>query len=103
LYDVIAEDSAMAIGTTALDTPFTTDTDNGTANAWQDSPRGIIAKNTFTEANVTNQDFLAFNLELDSDDATEEMNVYGIVMDYMPKVGLGGPSSFNAEHDQELA
>lgn len=101
LYDVIAEDSAMAVGTTALDTTIAVDTDNGTADAWQHSPRGIINGNTFTSSNVTNQDFLALNIELDATDASEEINLYGVMLDYMPKPGLGGPSSFDAAVDQE--
>lgn len=101
LYDVISEDSAIAIGTTPLDTVIADETDNGVANAWQESPRGTIAKNIFTKDNVVNQDLLAINIELDLDDATEEMNMYGILIDYMPKPGLGGPSSFDSAHDNE--
>lgn len=100
-FGVIAEDAAMAIGATDLDTTIAVDTDNGTADAWQHSPRGIINGGTFTPANVTNQDFLALNIELDATDASEEINLYGLMIDYMPKPGLGGPSSFNAEFDQE--
>jgi len=101
LYDVIDEDSAIAIGTTALSTAIADETDNGTADAWQYSPRGILDGNIITKAQVTNGSILALNLELDLDDASEEMNMYGIVMDYMPKPGLGGPSGFNTEYDNE--
>lgn len=95
LYDVIAEDAALALGTTALDTAIASDTDNGTADAWQDSPRGVLNGNSITEDNVTNSDLLALNLELGVDDASEEMNMYGLLIDYVPKRGQGHPQTFN--------
>ena len=95
LYDVIAEDSALALGTTALSTTIASDTDNGTANAWQDSPRGVLNGGIITEAQVTGQAIMALNLELDSDDASEEMNMYGLMIDYVPKRSQGSPSTFN--------
>lgn len=101
LYDVIAEDAALAVGSTALDTTIAVVTDNGTASAWQDTARGIINGNTFTKANLTNSDFLAINIELDATDASEAINLLGIVIDYMPKRGLGGFPDFNAAFDQE--
>jgi hypothetical protein len=97
LYDVIPEDSAIAIGTTALDVPHVAadDTDSGVANAWQWSTRGVINGNTFTEANITNGDLLAINVELDATDAAEEINLHGIQLDYVPKRYQGHPSTFN--------
>jgi len=101
LYDTLDEDDAIAIGTTALSTAIAAEKDNGTADAWQYSPRGILNGNVITKTQVANGSILALNLELGLDDASEEMNMYGIVIDYMPKVGLGGPSGFNAAYDEE--
>ncbi len=95
LYDVIAEDAAIALGTNALSTAIAAAKDNGTANAWQDSPRGILDGQTITEANVIAQDLLAINLVLLLDDATEEMNMYGLMFDYMPKRYQGNPAALN--------
>ena len=95
LYDVIAEDAALAIGTTALSTAIVAETDNGTANAWQDSPVGTLNGQVITEANVINQDLLAINLVLLLDDASEEMNMYGLIIDYVPKRYQGHPGAYN--------
>lgn len=95
LYDIIAEDAALALGTTALDTAIASDTDNGTADAWQDSPSGVLDGESISEANVTSQAILAINLELDSDDASEEMNMYGLLIDYVPKRYQGPAYHFN--------
>ena len=86
LYDVISEDSAMAVGTTALDTAIAAELDNGTANAWQESPRGILDGNTLTAAQVAAMDFMTINLVLLLDDNSGgALNMYGLVLDYMPK------------------
>lgn len=95
LYDVIAEDAAIAIGTTALDTTIAVDTDNGTANAWQYTPRGVIDGGTVSEDNVTGEDLLAINVELDATDAGETIHLHGISIDYVPKRGQGMPQTFN--------
>lgn len=95
LYDVIAENAAIAIGTTALDTAIAVDTDSGVANAWQWSPRGEIAGNTFTESNLTNGDLIAVNIELDATDASETIHLHGIQIDYVPKREQGPFPTFN--------
>lgn len=99
LYDLIEEDAAMAIGTTALDTAIAAETDNGTANAWQWSAWGTLDGNTVSEANVQGGDFMAINLELDVDDASEEMNMYGIEISYVPKRYEGAAQTYNADSD----
>lgn len=95
LYDVIAEDAAVAIGTTALDTAVAVDTDNGVANAWQWSPRGVIDGATFTKDNLTGADLIAVNIEFDATDASETVHLHGIQIDYVPKRGLGPFPTFN--------
>lgn len=97
LYDIISENAALAIGTTALDTTIAAALDNGTANAWQESPRGILNGSTISEANVAAMDIMAVNLELQLDDASEEMNMYGIIIDYMPKDFEGSPRTRNSD------
>ena len=102
LYDIIPENSAIALGTTALSTIIALlETDNGTANAWQESARGVLNGDTVTEANLTTQAIMAINLELDSDAASEEMNMYGLMIDYVPKRYLGEPVSWNPAYDRE--
>ena len=97
LYDMIAEDAAIAIGTTACDTTHVaaSDTDSGVANAWQWSTRAVINGNTFTETNLTNEDILALNIELDATDASETIHLHGICIDYVPKRAQGAPASYN--------
>jgi hypothetical protein len=97
LYDVIAEDAAMALGTTALDTVIVAELDNGTADAWQESSRGVLNGGTITEANVAAMDLLAINLELNVEDSSSEMNMYGIIIDYVPKRGAGDPSTYQGD------
>jgi len=97
LYDIISEDSALAIGTTALSTAIAAELDNGTADAWQESPRGILNGSVVSEANVAAMDIMAINLELGIDDASEEMNMYGIIIDYVPKTFEGSPSTYNGD------
>jgi len=97
LYDVIDEDSALALGTTALSTAIAAELDNGTADAWQESPRGILDGATVTEAQVAAMSLMALNLELDVDDASEEMNMYGIIIDYVPKRAEGPPSTYQGD------
>ena len=95
LYDVIAEDSAIALGTTALSTAIAAETDTGTANAWVDSPAGTLNGNILTKSNVTSQDIMALNLELDVVDTVLEMQMYGLVIDYVPKRYQGAPYHYN--------
>ncbi len=97
LYDMIAEDAAMAIGTTALSTAIAAELDNGTANAWQWSALGTLNGAVVTEAHVTGGAYMAINLELDIDDADEEMNMYGIEISYVPKRGEGASQTYNAD------
>ena len=101
LYDTIDEDAAMAVGTTALSTAIVAATDNGTANAWQYSPRGILNGQTITEAQVIAQSYLSINLVLLLDDASEEMNMYGLMIDYMPKRYRGSAAAL--VHNAALA
>lgn len=98
LYDMIAEDAAIAIGTTACDTTHVaaSDTDSGVANAWQWSTRAVIDGSTFSETNLTNGDLLAINVELDATDAAEAIHLHGIQLDYMPKRGQGPASTYDA-------
>ncbi len=96
LYDIIAEDSAIAVATTVLSTAIAAETDNGTANAWQYSPRGILDGETLTKANVEQGDIMLLNLVLLLDEASEEMNMYGLRIDYMPKMWQGSAPSYNA-------
>lgn len=96
LYDIIEEDAAVAVGTTALDTVFdVTDTVAGVANSWQWSTRGVINGGKFSEANVTGGDLMSFNFELDSTDASEDIILFGVQIDYVPKRFQGPPNSFN--------
>lgn len=95
LYDIIAEDSAIALGTTALSAPIAAETDTGVANAWTDSNVGTLNGNTLTETNVTNQEIMALNLELDVVDMSLEMQMYGLMIDYVPKRYQGQPYHYN--------
>jgi len=105
LYDIIAEDAAIAIGTTAMSTTHVaaSDTDSGVANSWQWSTRASLNGNTFTETNLTNSELLAINVELDATDASETIHYIGTMLDYVPKRFLGNPNAtrFNAAYDQE--
>lgn len=98
LYDLIAEDSAYAVATTAMNTPHVaaSDTDSGVANAWQWSTRAVIDGSTFSETNLTNGDMISINVELDATDASEAIHLIGIQLDYMPKRGQGPVSTYNA-------
>ena len=100
LYDTIAQGAALALGTTALDTAIAATTDNGVANALQLSPTGVMDGNTITEAEVSAFTLLSINLVLLLDDASEEMNMYGLYIDYMPKRSLGQPSTQNSDRGQ---
>jgi hypothetical protein len=103
LYDVIAEDAAIALGTTAMDTTHVaaSDTDSGVANAWQWSTRAVLNGGTLTRANLTNQDTLAFNVELDATDASETIHILGIKIDYVPKRSQGPEGTYNPELTDE--
>jgi len=105
LYDIIAEDAAYAIGTTAFDTTHVvaSDTDSGVANAWQWSTRAVLNANRFSETNLTNGDIIAVNFEFDATDAAETAHLHGLRIDYMPKRYLGNPAAlnFDSAHDQE--
>lgn len=96
LYDIVSEDSAIAVATTVLSTAIVAETDNGTADAWQYSPRGILNGETLTKVNVEQGDIMLLNLVLLLDDAGELMNMYGLRIDYMPKEWQGPPPDFNA-------
>ncbi len=96
LYDVVAEDAAIAVATTALSTAIVAETDNGTADAWQYSPRGILNGATLTKANVEQGAIMLLNLVLLLDDAGEEMNMYGLRIDYMSKQWQGAPNDRDA-------
>jgi hypothetical protein len=87
----------MALGTNALDTVIVAELDNGTADAWQESSRGVLNGGTITEANVAAMDLLAINLELNVEDSSSEMNMYGIIIDYVPKRGAGDPSTYQGD------
>ncbi len=95
LYDVIPEDTAIAVATTALDTAIVAETDNGTANAWQFSPRGILDGDTLIKSNVEQNDIMVLNLVLLLDDSSLVMNMYGLRIDYVPKQWQGPPPSFH--------
>lgn len=97
LADVIAEGSAHAIATTALDTTIAVDTDSGVANAWERTSRGVIDGGTLTEANVLNADFLSINIELGATGVSEAVHFWGILLDYMPKRYQGQVQSFQAD------
>ena len=99
LYDAIAEDAALAIGSTALTTAIAAETDNGTAGAWQQSARGILAGQTLTETQVAAPVIMALDLELDVDDASEEMQMYGLLIDYVPKNYQGAPHNYNPAYN----
>lgn len=99
LYDIIAENAAIAIGTTALTTAIAAETDSGVAEGWQYSPRGELAGQTLTKTDVENGHIMAINLELGLDDASEEMNMYSIVIDYVPKRYQGAPYHWNPAVD----
>lgn len=96
LYDIISEDTAIAVATTALSTAIIAEKDNGVANAWQYSPRGILNGQTLTKSNVEQNDIMLLNLVLTTDDSSLEMNMYGLRIDYMPKKWQGSPPQFNA-------
>jgi len=102
LYDVIAAGTAWAVGSTALDTTIAVDTDNGTADAHQLTDRGVINGDTVTMAQVTEPAFWALNVKLDATDAAEEINLFGLLVDYVPKRAMGEPQSWNPGRDQEL-
>ncbi len=96
LYDVIPEDTAIAVATTALSTAIVAELDNGTADAWQYSPRGILNGGVLIRSNVEQNDMMMLNLVLLVDDSSLVMNMYGLRIDYMPKEWQGPPSSLNA-------
>ena len=95
LYDVIEEDSAIALGTTALSTAIAAELEVGTADAWQESSRGELNGSILTRDNVIGQDIMALNLELDVEDSASEMNMYGLFIDYVPKRYQGQPHHYN--------
>ena len=95
LYDVIASGTIFAIGSTALSTAIAAETDNGVADAFQDSNQGILNGGIVTAANVTAQSVMALNLVLLLDDAGEEMNMYGLRISYMPQRWQGNPGNYN--------
>ncbi len=95
LYDVISEDTAIAVAGTALSTAIVAELDNGTADAWQYSPRGILNGEILTQSNVEQNDIMLLNLVLLVDDSSLLMNMYGLVIDYAPKQWQGPPPSFN--------
>lgn len=97
LYDVIAEGSALAVGTTALNTTIAQDTVTGTAQALEISPRGVINGATITEAQMTGLAFISWNIEMDAFAAglTEDKLFLGLLIDYVPKRYQGQPNTFN--------
>ena len=105
LYDLAVVGEALIVGATALDTTIqaTTETVTGTAEALEYSPRGAIAKNKFTSAEVATPSFFSWNVEMNAFAVglDEDKIFLGLLVDYMPKPGLGGASTFSAEHDQE--
>ena len=98
LFDILTVGtSAIAIGSTVLDTTIAVTSAIGTADVIQETARGVINGATVSEANVAAMDVMAINIELDADDASEEMNVYGIIVDFVPKMDEGSPLSYNAD------
>ena len=97
LYDVMVEGTALAVGTTALDTAITAaDTKYGTAYALEISARGIIAADTFTEAQVVpGSTFVTWLLECDAETVTGDIHLLGFLLDYVPKRYKGTASTLN--------
>ncbi len=95
LYDIIPTGTVFAIGSTALSTAIVAETDNGVADAYQDSPQGVLDGNIVTAAQVTAQHYMALNLVLLLEDASEEMNMFGLRVSYMPQRYQGKPGNYN--------
>jgi hypothetical protein len=103
LYDVLSEGTAIAVGSTPLDTVVGSETVTGTANAIELSGRGIINGNAVTQAQVRNTADFSFLVELQAFAAglTEDKFFMGLLVDYVPKRGLGSPESWNPSIDRE--
>ena len=101
LQDAIAAGAALAVGTTALDTPIGQTTVTGVAEAMELSPRGVINGATFTEAHVTGPAFISWNVEMDAFAAglTEDKIYLGLLIDYMPKTHEGSSLTYNGDHN----
>ncbi len=97
LYDVMVEGTALAVGTTALDTTITAaDTKFGVAYALEVSARGVIAANTFTEAQVVaGSTFVTWLIECDAETVTGDIHMLGFLLDYVPKRYKGAVSTLN--------
>ena len=97
LYDVMVEGTALAVGTTALDTAIALqDTKYAVAYALEISARGIIAANTFTEAQVVpGSTFVTWLLECDAETVTGDIHLLGFLLDYVPKRYKGAVSTLN--------
>jgi hypothetical protein len=98
LYDVITEGTALAVGTTALDTAIAQETVTGVAEALEFSNRGEIIGNTLTEPQMANAvSFFSWNIEMDAFAAglTEDKIFLGLSIDYVPKRWQGSPSIYN--------
>ena len=96
LYDVIAEGTALAVGTTALDTVIPLlETVKGTAEATETSGRGVIAANSVTEAQVVaGSSFFVWSLALTTfaGGLGEDKLFWGLLVDYVPKRYKGDPA-----------
>lgn len=89
LYDVIAEGTALAYATTALDTVIPLlETVKGTAEATETTLPGAIAANTITEAQVVaGSTFLVWSITLTTFAVglAEDKLFLGLLLDYVPK------------------
>ena len=98
LYDAITEGTALAVGTTALDTVIGTETVTGVAQAMEVSSRGVIDGGTLAETVPGNAvSFFSWNIEMNAFAAglTEDKIFLGLSVDYVPKRYQGSPSTYN--------
>ena len=91
LFDVITEGSAIAVGSTALDTVIGSQALSGVADALEYSARGVINANAVTEAQMSNNiSFFSMLVEAQAfTGITEDVIFLGLAIDYMPKDYLG--------------
>lgn len=91
LYDVITEGTAVAVGSTALDTVIGSETLAGVASSLEISGRGIIDANKVTETQMSNNlSFFTMLVEAQAlTSITEDVILLGLLIDYVPKDYLG--------------
>ena len=91
LYDVLTEGTALAIGSTVLDTVIGAETISGVTDALEFSGRGVINGGAVSRTvNENNVSFFSFLVECQALTViTEDVIYFGLQMDYVPKRSQG--------------